>query len=458
MLPTPVAVGLIERHLEQTESSDVLGWFRKQLYGSLSKLALLDDREPFEELHAGDYEEAPANVKNAGNLSRRLLETWIQLLSVLDIPVVVIFDQLEDYLRSADAQEEKVNWRYFTGAAALFINELRHVCILIFAEQGFWTDLINRAEPFASERLSQPFALPGRPAKPYISMPDHVPPEILTRLIRQRVRMGFPDLDLTGLSPTFPFEESDFHALKEETTIRQCLRRLATRYDEIVHKKGPEKQDLQKKLDALWRERLAAAENEHGMVMSFRVAFIPEIQNAIHGWLECLAQHGLCGSGPWHKVEMLTDPKKQPYGNLSVIRTDGPHAPGVGIAAWLGTRNAQPFDLKQRLGFFEANPCPIRTLVMLRADGENALVGETRVLYDKARKARRDVRIHPYEPRHLHALMAFTPWLQAALPEVETARESGDPNAEAGFREFLGHLSKELLGWIDAWRQPRPTA
>src|SRR5262245_44469686 len=41
MLPPPVAVGVIERHLDQTESRDVLGWFRKQLYGSLAKLALL---------------------------------------------------------------------------------------------------------------------------------------------------------------------------------------------------------------------------------------------------------------------------------------------------------------------------------------------------------------------------------------------------------------------------------
>jgi hypothetical protein len=82
-------------------------------------------------------------------------------------------------------------------------------------------------------------------------------------------------------------------------------------------------------------------------------------------------------------------------------------------------------------------------------------VGQTKAVYDLARKAGRDVRIHRYEPRHLHALMAFTPWLQVASAEVESAREH-EPNAEAIFRAFLGNLFKELVGWIDSWRQPAP--
>ena len=453
-LPAAAAVEVIERHLERTESRDVLGWFRKRLCAGLARFALLADREPFEELHAGDYEEAPVNIRNAGNLSRRLLETWIELLTALNLPVVVIFDQLEDYLRAADREQEKVNWRFFTGATALFINELKHVCILIFAEASFWTDLINSAEAFAAERLRQPFALPGRPAKAFIEMPDRVAPEILTRLIQVRVRWTFPQLALTGLSPTFPFVKSDLQALKDETSIRACLRRLAKRYDEIVYSNARPEPRLRQRLSELWAARVAGAERELGTDMAFRVAFIPEVQNALHGWFECLEQEKLNGSGPWNKVEFLADPERQPYGNLSVIRTDGPHAPGVGVAAWLGRRSAQPFDLRQRVGFFSARPCPIRTLVMLRADGESALVGESKAVYEKAIKSGRDVRIHKYEPRHLHSVMAFTPWLQAARAEVEMARES-DAEADEVFREFLASLSAELLGWIDSWREPR---
>jgi hypothetical protein len=456
-LPTARAVRLIEQHLENTESKDVLGWFRKQLYACLAKLALLGQREPFEDLHAGDYQEAPAQVSNAGSLSRKLLETWIELLTALNIPVVVIFDQLEDYLRSPDPEQEKKNRLSFTGAVAQFINELRHVCLLIFAEGIFWTDLITRAEPFAADRLTQPFALPGRPAKRYITMPEKVAPEVLTRLVQQRVRIGFPNLDLTGLPPTFPFAESDFDPLEKELSIRACLRGLAKRYDEIVHAIPLPPEDLRKKLHDLWMEMVAATEEEYGSDMHFRVAFIPEVQNALQGWLECLAENGLSGSGPWHKVEMLTDREKQPYGNLCLIRTNGPHAPGIGIAAWLGTRRAQSFDLRQRVGFFNEKPCPITTLIMLRADGEDALKGEAKAVYDKAVNAGRDVRIQQYEPRHLHTLMAFTPWLQAASTEIETAKET-DPGAGEVFRQFLANLSKEILGWIDAWRQPVPAA
>jgi hypothetical protein len=51
--------------------------------------------------------------------------------------------------------------------------------------------------------------------------------------------------------------------------------------------------------------------------------------------------------------------------------------------------------------------------------------------------------------------MAFLGWHQAAVPETEAAKET-DPNAGKVFRDFLADLSKELLGWIDAWRQPVP--
>ena len=457
-LPVTNAIKAIEQYLERSESNDVHGWFRKQLYSRLAKVALLEDREPFEELHAGDYEKTPAYVKNAGNLSHRLLEIWLELLLTLNIPVVVIFDQLEDYLRSADPEQENVNRRFFTGAASMFINQLKHICILVFVEFGFWNDLLNRAEAFASERLSQPFALPGRPAKKYISMPETVPLDVITRLIQQRIRKNFPDLDLTGLPPTFPFGEGDLKQVQSEQSIRRLLRRLAKRYDEIVYVSPPPKADLRQKLAELWKESVAAAEKEHGSEMNFKVAFIPEIQNALQGWLECMEKNALTGANPsWQRAELLTDPTKQMYGNLCVIRTAGLHAPGVGIAAWLGTRRAQSADLKQRVGFFDMNPCPIRTLVMLRADGEDALVGETKAVFDKAIKGKRDIRIQRYEPKDLHSIMAFGGWHQAASAEVEAAKES-DPEAERIFRQYLGDLSTNLLGWIDTWRRPAPPA
>jgi hypothetical protein len=456
-LELSTAVGVIEQHLERCESKDALGWFRKQLYSSLARLALLGDRQPFEELHSGDYAEAPANVRNVGDPGRKLLETWTELLTALRIPVVVIFDQLEDYIRAPDEEQEKTNRRRFMGDITRLFNSLKNTCVLVFAERGYWTDLLNYAEGFTVDRLRQPFGFLGGPARQDIAMPDKVPSDVLSRLIQRRVRAAFPDLDLTGLPPAFPFEEPDVRRLKDEPTIRMCIRGLARRYDEIVFPVARPGPDFQEVLEGLWKECLAAAEREHGTDLRFNVAFIPELQNAIQGWLVCLAEQDLTGSGPWHGVKLVTDTTRRQYGYLNVIRTGEPHAPGVGIAAWLGRTRGQPTDLRNRLGFFDANPCEIRTLVMLRADGEGALVGDSRAIFDSAIRAGRDVRVHKYEPRHLHAIMAFGPWLQKALEKTKEVTEA-DPGAAQVFRQFLKSKSADWLDWIDAWRQPAEAA
>ncbi|MCE9568163.1 MAG: hypothetical protein K8U57_39675 [Planctomycetes bacterium] len=464
-LTPEIAMGVIQQHLDRTESKDVVGWLRKELYARLARVALLNDREPFEDLHGGDFEDTRANVKNAGNLGRRLLETWLELLSVLNIPVVVVFDQLEDYVNASDPEQRKLNRTFFTDSTAKFINELRNVCLLVFSENALWFELVTLAEGFSRERLTQPFALPGRPAKPHLVMPTRVDSGVLEKLIGSRLRAKFEDLDLTGLPPTFPFEAADLKKFGAEPSIRMCLRGMGKRYDEIVHKQSsiiqlpddrkppPSQPDFKKRLAALWREKVSGVAKEIGNATYSSTAFIPEVQNALDGWLQCLFQHDITGSGPWHKVELVTDTKKNQYGYLCVIRTNGKNAPGIGIGAWLGQAKWLPFDLKQRAAFFKLNPCPISTLIMLRADGDAALSGpRAKEVFDAA-IAKHDIRVHQYEPHHLHDLMAFSAWHQASTAELQTTKET-DPNAEKAFRDFLAELSKELIAWIDDWRKP----
>jgi hypothetical protein len=62
---------------------------------------------------------------------------------------------------------------------------------------------------------------------------------------------------------------------------------------------------------------------------------------------------------------------------LNVIRFESPEAPGVGIAAWVAEKKYRPIDLERRVGFFGAKPCPIRTLVLFRRDGLDAITGAT---------------------------------------------------------------------------------
>lgn len=460
------AVEVIEKHLERTESNDVVGWLRKELYRRLARFALLDERETLEELQTGGFEDARAHIKNAGNVSRRLLETWLELLSVLNVPVVIAFDQLEDYVNAPDPEQEKMLRKFFTDATAKFINELRSVCLLIFANETFWIGLMNAAEPFAKERLTQPITLPGRPARAHLSLPEKLPQGAIEQLIRRRLLHHYPDLDLTGLSPTFPFESADLRKFGGERSIRMCLRAMARRFDDIVHPPAkkklddpppPPKLDLKKRLGELWREQLAASEKRFESEINVNAAFIPEVQNALDGWLQTLLQNQLTGTEHWSKVELVTNTKLGVYGYVSVIRTGSANSPGVGIAAWLGQKRGQPQDLRQRVEFFGTNPCPIKTLVMLRPEGEAALNGaETKKVYETATAAKRDIRVKAYEPHHLHAMMAFAPWHQAAVAEVQTAKET-DSKADDTLKEFLTDISKELLGWVEQWRQPKPT-
>jgi hypothetical protein len=310
---------------------------------------------------------------------------------------------------------------------------------------------VNQAEAYAAERLRQPFGLPGRPAVRYIDMPDHVGSDVLTRLIARRIQVACPDLELTGLSESFPFTDKDLQALSQETSVRDCLRRLAKRYDEIVFPIRHD-EDLPTELGKLWATQVAATRNLYGEEPKLKVAIIPEVQNALHAWFDVLKDRGLTGSGPWKKLEFISYPDKQPYGNMSVIRCAAAHVPGIGIAVWLGKGTGQPADLGKRLSFFDANPCKIKTLILLRAADTLPISGMSKSLFEQALNSGRDVRIQPYEPRHLHALMAFLGWYQAALAKVEAVRDV-TPEAEKHLQDFLANLSKEMLGWIDTWRK-----
>ena len=58
-------------------------------------------------------------------------------------------------------------------------------------------------------------------------------------------------------------------------------------------------------------------------------------------------------------------------------------------------RRGRERDLKGRLAFFDRKPCPVRTLALFRADGEGALTGTTREVWQEYKvQPGRDVRIH----------------------------------------------------------------
>jgi hypothetical protein len=451
-------------HLERTEPKDVAGFLRRRLYEALARLSLLGDAGAVEDFLTEGYRaEGQQNVKAAGQLGRRLLTCLLEVLQALRVPVVLVFDQIEDFIADRDEAREKERGTAFGRALAALVNHVPGLCLLVFAERGRWDEMLLNLDDYAKARIDQDFDLPGRPARRAISMPDHIPREQLERIIERRIRPALQDFDPTGLPAVFPFTDEQLRRLEEqETTVRDCLRRLSGWFTEVVFGQppGPGPHDgrtpppdpLATQLKARWHAEVAGA-RELLQGDTPRPSLIPDVQTALEFWLTFLQEQRLGGAEKWAKVELLQDTDLGMYGYLTVIRTDSADLPGIGVAAWLAGRRGRELDLRGRLSFFDRKPCPVRTLVLFRADGERALGGRTLEVWEEhAVRPGRDVRLQSYEPRHLEDLIAFPRWLQAVRPEVEMAGPSG----VTAQRAFVEKLSGELLGWIDKWLEPQP--
>jgi hypothetical protein len=189
----------------------------------------LGEREPIEDFLTGEYREGPAHLMGAGQLSRRLLTTFLELFRALNIPVILVFDQLEDFLVAPTAQRKEELRDTFGQALAALINNVPGLCMLVFAERGLWNQqILGRLEPYVRDRLDRDFTLPGRPSQKSVSMPDHIDRSNLVRLIDRRIRTTLGDFSTTGLPPAFPFEEAHLKQLEAKESVRACLRTLSS--------------------------------------------------------------------------------------------------------------------------------------------------------------------------------------------------------------------------------------
>lgn len=450
-------VSVIEQYLERTESRDVAGHLQRQLHGRLVRFTLKAEREPIEDFFNGDYRKGPENLTDSGKLPRRLLVTLMGVFRALQIPVVLVFDQLEDVLETHTESHRRALQDSFSRAVTTLVNNVQNVCLLIFAARGLWNDILQNQDAYVRNRLEQHFSLPGRPSQQEITMPLVITRSFLTQLIQARVRVPLREFNTTGLSPIFPFEEHHLQELEKETSVRACLRKLADVFNRIVHAQTPlgstalaatNDGQMMAQLKARWQTELVAAKKLIAMETS-RPSLIPKIQSALDCWLTYLQEHGITGSGGWSKVEMVSDAAKAPFGYLNVIRFETSDTPGLGIAVWLGERRWRLTDLERRLEFFDAIPCAIQTLVLLRRDGLEALNGETKVSYSRAIQHGRDVRVHKMEQQDVESWMAFPRWLVSVTADISKEGNSGSKVLQ----NFVRALSEPLVQCIETWRK-----
>ncbi len=462
------AKSLAIEHLNRTErANDARGWVRRQLYSRLVELFFDENPDRFDELFIGEIPDIPgflsnlpksqasANPKDPDDSARRsidiwLLRVWLELFDEFAIPVVLILDQIENETRRANAEVELAAIKAFGLVLSSIVNNVDDVCILLFSTRAVWYAQITEIDKHVADRLQQQFSLPGQPSKDAILMPLKVTRSTIEKIIRQRIRKAAPDANFTGLPQHFPFSDSDFAKLDNSTSVRECLRALGKRYNEIVYGDF-DKDALKTKLNDHWLNAIKSTKKEFGDDAIYTAAKIPDVQIAIDGWLQVLKNEGLTGTANWHGVELLNVLSRSQYGYLNVIRTDGRDAPGIGIAAWLAEGSAKSNDLKKRLEFFDDNPCAIRTIVLFRRDGNDAVnASTTKKIFDDAVKNGKDVRIQKFEPKHVHSLMALDRWRQSIAPEVD---QFGDEGRRL-YREKLTEISTDLVRWIESWCQP----
>lgn len=469
--------------IEDTEPNDLVGTLREDLYIRLVRLALLGDRAPIEDFLNEVYDENPVYSANVGSLSRRLLDVFLELFRELGIPVILAFDQLEDFLNAPTEEQRRAQREVFGQQLASIVNHVPGICLLIFAEEGLWTETILAGlDPYARQRIDQRFSLPGRPAQQAVLMPTCIPQSDLHLLIQRRVRSALGDFDPTGLSPIFPFREEHLACLASEITVRNCLRRLVELYDQVVFGEPQPSavpppppapglppppssvsttagqttdpaETLRTRLRARWQIALARARKVFEGDGQPRPSRIPMIQNALDRWLIDLQDRKIAGTDDWAKVELLQRTSLGNYGYLNVIRLENPDAPGIGIAVWMAEGRGRLTDLQRRLEFFEQLPCPLRTLALLRADGTKALNGESGKVYKEAIQNGRDVLVQEYEQGDLDTILAFSRWLHDDDTEADV-RAAGSIGDEV-LLQYASELSSRLLLWIDGWRMPR---
>ena len=434
----------IGAHLQQTEPSDADGFLRQKIYSGMVLATALHRPDELKEFLTGGFDEAPDYVAGTGDLTKRLLRVLLEIFATFHIPVVVAFDQLEDFLRAGNTDQEKELQLNFCRGLIALTNAVPNLCVLLFAERGLYNEVITGLDKFLVDRVH----------KPEINLPDRFNLEIITALIRARIQPTLGDLkEKEGLPAAFPFNEKDLKGVLSERSVRGCLQQLSKLYTNIVSGQGPAPAQIHQYLDTCWGHYYDRSLAE---IDGISAAAIPDLTDTFKFYLDFWAEQHLTEQIPWSKNEVIHLGHKL-FGHLNLLRP-GPRSAGLGIGFWLAELRGRPADLAAKLAFFDIKPAVIRRLVVLRRDGTTALAGKAGEVFNKAESEKRDVSVEELTDDDLAIILRFPEWLKAAdafisqLPELqrEVGKEARNDIARERTRGFMEKIQKWLGGQEEA--------
>lgn len=440
----------VKDHVEEAESADADGFLRKVFYCGMVLSTVFGRREGLEDFLTGGFNDSPDHVAGAGDLTKRLLRVLLEIFAAFRIPVMIAFDQLEDFLRAGSREAEKELRENFCRGLIALTNAVPNLCVLLFAERGFWFNtVLPSLDQFSTDRLYRDISLPGKPNQRAIDLPLNCNLDTLAAIVRTRVLPTLGDLENKDQLPAlFPFNREDLSGVLGEPSIRSCLQQLCKRYSEIVFSehKGPSPREIHESLTRSWDQHRLLAQ---ARLEDITATDIPSLVDALKSWLDYWADHHLSDPVPWVKNDACQHGHEL-FGHLNVLRTR-PRSPGLGIGFWLAEGKHRPSDLAAKLAFFNVKSPVVRSLVILRRDGTKALGGVSGEHFKKAENKGHAVRVEELTDDDLVTILAFPPWLKAANAFVAALTGIGQEVGPDALNDIGRERTKLLMEKVRKW-------
>lgn len=239
-MSAPMACRLIEGHLRAHESGpDLLVQMRRLFYAALARNALLGDQDAVSRFFSEDYQKAdPTGTSLRADLVQRLFHVLIEAASLVRMPVVFAFDNLER-LFAPQGQIDGALIRTFLDSLAQATDGTRGLLFLLFAESGLFAEHVvpQMNVSFVRDRLEQGVAVPGQGPVFLIRLLEPTY-EVIEQLVRARVRPLLSEVgNIDSIPATFPFAPDFMRELigRGSVPLRNVLYSLRDEYTRIVY-------------------------------------------------------------------------------------------------------------------------------------------------------------------------------------------------------------------------------
>jgi hypothetical protein len=231
------ACDLVCKYVEQTESHNTTGMMRRFILQGFARAAFLNDEAELAGFLTYGFAELDFQVRpSRQDLVLALFKSVMGVLSGLNIPVVVAFDQLEDLLLARRNDDAHRTAEAFFAGIVQALHQLDGLAFLIFAERGLWNRFVPSLDGYIQDRLNNPIHVPNHGTIKTLRL-EAPPPDLVRRIVEARLRPALEELpDFSELSPIYPFTPEQIERIaRTEPTLRDMLQQFRHLFDRLVY-------------------------------------------------------------------------------------------------------------------------------------------------------------------------------------------------------------------------------